>query len=177
MRPGPGEVLHFSEDPTITVFDPHIARTARQHEAYVWAVDAEQAPAYWFPRDCPRALAWVTPDSTPGAVDRIIGPGGGTRVHAVEYPWLDRIRSVQLFAYRFPARAFQPLDSPAPHAYVATQRLYPLGPPELVGDLFALHGAAGIQLRVLPALSVFWAAVTSSSLGFSGIRLRNAAPS
>jgi len=35
MRPAPGEVLHFSEDPTITRFEPHVAATARQPEAYV----------------------------------------------------------------------------------------------------------------------------------------------
>jgi hypothetical protein len=45
-----------------------------------------------------------------------------------------------------------------------------------VPDLFALHEAAGIQLRVLPNLWPFWQAVTGSTLGFSGIRLRNALP-
>ena len=48
MRPGPGEVLHFSEDPGITRFVPHIAATAQRPEAYVWAVNAARAPDYWF---------------------------------------------------------------------------------------------------------------------------------
>ena len=48
MRPGPGEVLHFSEDPGITRFVPHVAATAQQPEAYVWAVNAARAPDYWF---------------------------------------------------------------------------------------------------------------------------------
>jgi hypothetical protein len=43
-----------------------------------------------------------------------------------------------------------------------------------VGDLLTLHERAGIQLRVLPNLHEFWSAVISSTLGFSGIRLRNA---
>ena len=38
-----GEVLHFSEDPTITRFAPHIAATAQQPQPYVWALTAEQA--------------------------------------------------------------------------------------------------------------------------------------
>jgi hypothetical protein len=38
--------------------------------------------------------------------------------------------------------------------------------------LLALHEAAGIQLRVLPALRPFWDAVIDSTLGFSGIRLQ-----
>ncbi|MGY4765464.1 DUF6886 family protein [Kribbella sp. CWNU-51] len=59
MRPAPGEVLHFSEDPTIEVFRPYVARTAGQVTPYVWAVGHDRAPDYWFPRQCPRAMAWV----------------------------------------------------------------------------------------------------------------------
>ena len=45
MIPAPGELLHFSEDPTITRFEPHVAATAQQPEAYVWAVDVRNAPS------------------------------------------------------------------------------------------------------------------------------------
>jgi hypothetical protein len=83
MRPVPDEVLHFSEDPAITGFVPHVAATAREPSPYVRAVDAEQAPAYWFPRDCPRTMAWVGPRTTVHDRLRILGPGGGERVHAV----------------------------------------------------------------------------------------------
>ena len=177
MRPEAGQVLHFSEDPGITRFVPHVPATAQQPEAYVWAVDAARSPDYWFPRQCPRAMAWVV-DSTTGADrERIIGPGGGERVHAVEYGWLDAMRTVRLYAYRLPAAAFRPFGPGADsHAHVAVEPVAPLGPAEPVGDLFALHAAAGIQLRVLPELRAFWAAVTVSSLAFSGIRLRNALP-
>jgi hypothetical protein len=74
MRPEPGQVLHFSEDPSITGFAPHIAATAQQPEAYVWAVNAEQAPSYWFfPRACPRVMAWVAERTTVDDRDRILG--------------------------------------------------------------------------------------------------------
>jgi hypothetical protein len=53
----PGQV-HFSEDPGIGVFVPHVAATSRQDLPYVWAVDGDRAPAYWFPRRCPRVMAW-----------------------------------------------------------------------------------------------------------------------
>lgn len=149
MRPVPGQVLHFSEDATITVFEPHVARTARQEEAYVWAVDADQAPAYWFPRQCPRAMAWRSPRTTDEDADLILGPGSGPRVHAVEYAWLRRIQTVDLFAYRLPADAFSPFGGSEPHAVVSTETVRPLGPPEEVGDLLACHEAAGIQLRVV----------------------------
>lgn len=176
MRPAPGEVLHFSEDPAITEFVPHRARTADPaRSAYVWAVDAERAPAYWFPRQCPRAMTWRTPTTTEDDADRILGPGGGDRVHAIEYAWLERLRTVRLFAYQLPAAGFTPVGDVEPYAHVTTMTVRPLGPPEPVGDLLGLHEAAGIQLRVLPTLGPFWAAVITSTLGFSGIRLRNAA--
>jgi hypothetical protein len=175
MRPHPGQVLHFSEDPAIERFAPHVAETARQPEPYVWAVDALHAPSYWFPRQCPRGMAWVTSHTTDEDRERILGPGGGERVHAVEYCWLEAIRTVELYAYRFDAADFHSLGLDA-HALVCEHEVRPLGPAEPVGDLLELHEDAGIQLRVLPELWTFWGAVTASSLGFSGIRLRNARP-
>lgn len=176
MRPEPGQVLHFSEDPTITRFRPHVAATARQPEAYVWAVDAEHAPSYWFPRQCPRVLTWPGPETTAADRERVAGPGGGDRVHAVEYGWLERLRTTRLYAYRFPAAPFRPFGEPYPHAMVAERAVEPLGPPEPVGDLFDRHAEAGIQLRVLPRLWPFFAAVVATTMRFSGIRLHNAAP-
>jgi hypothetical protein len=169
MRPAPGEVLHFSEDPHIELFVP-------QPGGYVWAVDEARAPDYWFPRDCPRAMAWTRPETLAADRDRVIGPGGGTRVHAIEYGWLPALREVRLYAYRLSARAFRPFGEPVPHALVATEPVPPLAPAEPVGDLLHLHEEAGIQLRVLPNLWPFWDAVIASTLGFSGIRLRNARP-
>jgi hypothetical protein len=178
MRPEPGEVLHFSENPSITHFAPHVAATAAVPQPYVWAVGAERAPDYWFPRQCPRAMAWVTSESTGPDRDRIIGTGCGERVHAVEYGWLDALRTVRLYAYRLPAVEFDPVASPvaAPHAVVATRPVTPLGPAEPVGDLLRLHEEAGIQLRILANLWPFWDAVVGSSLGYSAIRMRNALP-
>lgn len=173
MRPGPGQVLHFSEDATITTFAPHVAPTSREPEPYVWAVGADRCPDYWFPRDCPRVMAWRDPGTTDDDAARILGAGCGDRVHAVEYGWLKAIMEVRLYAYRLPAGPFTPIGDP-PHAVVASVPVRPLGPPEPVGDLLALHEEAGIQLRVLDRLWPFWDEVTAGTLGFSGIRLRNA---
>jgi hypothetical protein len=174
MRPAPGEVLHFSEDPSITSFAPHVAPTTREAQPYVWAVDQVQAPSYWFPRDCPRAMAWVGPATTVEDHERIIGPGGGERVHVVEYGWLERIRTVRLYAYRLSAAPFRPIGAPRPHAMVTEVPVAPLGPPVPVGNLYDLHAKAGIQLRVLPDLWPFFDAVVVSTCEFSGIRLCNA---
>ncbi|NBE96781.1 hypothetical protein FE391_23860 [Nonomuraea sp. KC401] len=173
MRPGPGEVLHFSEDPTIERFVPHVAPTSVRSEPYVWAVGHDRCPDYWFPRACPRAMAWAGPRTTQEDLDRIVGAGCGDRVHAVEYGWLGAMMDVRLYAYRLPDDDFKPIGEP-PHAMVATVPVTPLGSPEQVGDVFELHEEAGIQLRVMTDLWPFWNEVTASSLEFSGIRLRNA---
>jgi hypothetical protein len=64
VYPEQGQVLHFSEDPTIQRFSSRTTAAAPQPEACVWAVDAHNAPSYWFPRNCPRAMAWMTPSTT-----------------------------------------------------------------------------------------------------------------
>ncbi|GAA1436756.1 hypothetical protein GCM10009616_37300 [Microlunatus lacustris] len=174
MRPEVGEVLHFSEDPSITRFVPHVAVTASDPTPYVWALDAAHAPSYWFPRQCPRAMAWVRPGTTDADRERVLGPHT-SRVHLVEYGWLPRLQTAQLFAYRFDATAFEPYgDDADPHAFVARNPVRPLGPAEPVGDLLALHEAAQVELRLAHSLWPWWEVVIASTVGFSGIRLRNA---
>lgn len=174
MRPAIGEVLHFSEDPSITVFVPHVAQTTSEATAYVWAVNAAHSPSYWFPRQCPRAMAWVTTGTTHADRQRILGPGT-VRVHMVEYDWLHRIQQVRLFAYRFDAADFEPYgDELDPHAFVARHPVRPLGPAEPVGDLLAMHEAAEIEIRLAHSLRPWWKAVITTTVGFSGIRLQNA---
>jgi len=178
VTPSDGEVLHFSEDPNIREFVPHVAQTAQQPEPYVWAVAGDHLPAYWFPRQCPRGTAWVSENTTTEDRDLVFGRASRLRVHAIEYEWLDAMRSTQLYAYRFDETAFRPFSATTAPSYadVATETVKPLGPAEPVGDLLALHEAAEIELRVLPNLWPFWDAVTRSTLGYSGIRLANARP-
>lgn len=158
MLPRAGEVLHFSEDPAIGRFVPHVAATAQQPEAYVWAVDALNAPCYWFPRQCPRVCSWG--DGVP-------------RVHAIEDVWLEAMRTTRLYAYRFAAADFAPFGD-RPHAHVAARAVSPLGPPTEVTDLVRLHHEHGIELRVLPDLADHFAGVRERGLEFSGIRMGNA---
>ena len=166
-------MLHFSEDPTITEFVPHVARTTTDPVAYVWAVDEAHAPSYWFPRQCPRAMAWSTTSTTASDRLRVLGPSA-SRVHMIEYAWLQRVQAAELFAYRFSASGFDPYGDPSsPHALVARSPVRPLGPPYPLGDLLALHQAAGIEVRLVDSLWPWWDVVVTTSVGFSGIRLAN----
>jgi len=46
----------------------------------------------------------------------------------------------------------------------------------IVDDLVGRHAAARIELRITPSVWPFWRRVASSTVGFSGSRLRNATP-
>ena len=90
--------------------------------------------------------------------------------------WLDKLLSTVLYAYRFDKSRIMPYGTPEPHAYVSTATVHPLQPPEQVGPLLEAHAAAGIEPRLFANLWPYWTQVMRSTLGFSGIRLRNAQP-
>jgi hypothetical protein len=169
-------VFHFSEDPTITEFVPHVAATAKDPRPLVWAVDGARSPDYWFPRQCPRAMAWLVDSTTDEDRRTVLGPGPHRRVHAIEYRWLTRLATTQVFRYQLPAESFALVDGPVPHAYVSETTVVPIGPPDPLPSLLELHERSRIQLRVMDTLWPWWDEVCNSTLGFSGIRLVNARP-
>ena len=157
------ELWHFSEDPSLGRFVPR--------EGKVWAIDDRHAWLYWFPRDCPRACFWATERTTDEDVERWLDGDRDRRVAVIETGWLERVRAVELYAYRMP---------PEPFDVVADDRFYIASTPVEalerleVGDLPARHAAAGDELRISPALHPLWENVIETTLEFSGIRLRNA---
>jgi hypothetical protein len=70
-----------------------------------------------------------------------------------------------------PAERFERWPEAAGH-WVSHDPVEPLGIVEL-GDLLARHAEAGIELRIVPRLAAVWERVITSTLEFSGIRLRN----
>ncbi len=163
-------LLHFSEDPAIEMFRPHVAKTSERPERYVWAVDEAHAPGFWFPRQCPRACYWLSPDqSAPEGVDM----HGVSRVHAVQSDWLGAMRACTLYAYSFAPDGFAMLQPEAGH-WVAEQDIVPLGV-EPVGDLFAKHADAQIPLLIYDDLRPLIAAIVGSGAQFSIYRQRNLA--
>jgi hypothetical protein len=172
---GAHALWHASEDPSIELFRPHRAASSSETEPLVWAVDTRHLPLFWFPRQCPRATFWAETHTSDDDVDRFLGGDRERRVHATESGWLARIRDARVLTYRLPERGFEP--SPRVGGYWSCRR--PVAPLEVVelGDLIERHTRAGIELRLFPNLWPLWDAVVASTLEFSGIRLRNAAPS
>ncbi len=165
-------LYHFSEDPGISLFQPHRAPTSVVDEPLVWVIDEWHAPMYYLPRDCPRACFWPGPQTTHDDRERWFGGVEARLVIAVETRWLERIRSTQLYRYTLPEATFTQHDATAGH-WVSREPAAPLSV-EPLGDLLAALAGAGIELRVTPALVELWRRVVASTLEFSGTRLRNA---
>jgi hypothetical protein len=170
---GPFALWHFSEDPSLGRFRPRAPGANPGAQPLVWAVDTRHAPMFWFPRDCPRGCIWPGPATTPEDRERFFGQSAASRVHVIESGWLSRMRACRLFAYRLPAAAFRPHEVGG--YWVADEPVDAIDQ-VVIDDLLGRHAGAGIELRVTPSLWPFWRRVTSSTVEFSGSRLRNAAP-
>jgi hypothetical protein len=167
-------LLHFSEDPTIKIFRPHVPRTNPAAEPMVWAIDEEHAPLYWFPRDCPRVTFWAGPETPAEVLERCFTGSMSRRVHAIECAWLERVRTARLYAYRFSSEPFERWEAADGH-WVVRQEVVPLSV-DPVGNLLQRHAEAQIELRITPSLWPLHDMVLESGLRSSMVRMRNALP-
>lgn len=165
-------LFHYSENPSIEVFDPRPAPVLNEAGEFVWAIDETHAPSYWFPRDCPRACCWTGDPELSIGHTPLLGLGGARRMHAIEMDWLERLRICRLFEYRFDASAFE-LKTPEAGYWVAREPVRPRSV-EPVGDLLARHVEARIEFRVVINLWPLIDAIVASGLQFSVIRKANA---
>lgn len=105
-------LYHFSDDADIERFEPRlIPERPELREPLVWAVDAEHAFTYCFPRDCPRIVVWPLPTTTEADRERWFGASDARAIAHVEYAWLDRLRTGRLARYELPADTFEPVDA------------------------------------------------------------------
>ena len=170
---GPFAVWHFSEDPSLSRFRPRGRTASPAAQPQVWAVDTRHAPMFWFPRDCPRGCIWPVSATTAADREGFFGQTAATRVHVMECGWLRRMQDCRLYAYRLPSEPFRPHEVGgywiADEPVDAIEQL-------VIDDLVARHADAGIELRITPSIWPFWRRVASSTVEFSGSRLRNSAP-
>jgi hypothetical protein len=80
------------------------------------------------------------------------------------------MRTTRVLAYRMPEETFVEDDD---RFWISAMPVEPLERVDF-GDLVVRHESAGIQLLTEAELVGFWDDVVASSLGYSGIRLRNA---
>ncbi len=162
---------HFSEDPGISLFVPRTPEHRPEVEPLVWAVDAERAWTYLFPRDCPRVLLWPTENTTDADLQRWFGGHTAARVACIEWAWLGRMHSTPLYRYEMDPANFVPVEGDA-WMWVSRQQERPTTVHH-IGDLVDALRHEGVELRIMPSLAPLFGA-WESSIHFSGIRLRNA---
>lgn len=162
---------HFSEDPSIARFEPHIPKTNPGQRPAVWAIDTDHAPLYWFPRDCPRATAWPRDPSENDDFRQVLNTAAH-RLHVIEDRWLDAMKSVTLYRYDFDAVDFEPWPE-ASGQWVSHQTVEPVSVAP-VGDLLEAHIDAEIELRLVPNLWPIAEIMNDSRWDFSLVRLANA---
>jgi hypothetical protein len=163
-------LFHVSEEPDISCFEP---RTSEQTAGLsVWAIDEMRLRNYLVPRDCPRVTFYAGETTTAEDVEHFLG--ASPAVVAIESAWFDKVLKCRLFCYHLPAETFECIDAGA--GYFISR--HPVVPDhcEVITNPIGHLMSRGVELRLLPSLWWLHDAVAASSLQFSMIRMRNAAP-
>ena len=162
-------LFHVSDRGDIEHFEP---RVLNDGPPLVWAIDAVHLCNYLLPRDCPRVTFGVGSKAAPADIAQLLEPNH--RVVAIEAAWEERVREATVFLYDMPPEPFVLSDANAGY-WTSPKAVTPLSRRPLTGlpTRIAEHGA---MLIVLPSLWPLHDAVAASSLEYSMIRMRNAAP-
>jgi hypothetical protein len=168
------KLFHVSEDSGIARFEPRPPPSpdAGVKGPAVWAVAESHLPNYLLPRDCPRICFRAGPGTSAADRDRFLI--GARRVVAFEAAWLDRVRTSTLTIYEFSPDTFEEAHTEAAY-WISRATVTPVGWTQ-VDDLLAKIAASGTEVRILQDFWPLRDAVAESSLQFSIIRKRNAAP-
>lgn len=167
-------LFHVSETSGIARFEPRPPPSSDADVAgdAVWAVAESHLVNYLTPRDCPRIAYRPGPATTPEDRERFLL--GAKVVVAIEAGWLARLQATRLFIYEMPPESFEEALPEAGY-WVSRVGVTPLAC-ETKTDLMAALIAAGAEVRLLQDFSPLAEAVADSSLEFSIIRRRHAAP-
>jgi hypothetical protein len=164
-------LFHVSDQPGIGRFEPRASKLV--DEPVVWGVDGERLRNYLLPRECPRVTYYAGDRTTNADVDRFLG--SSQAVIAVEASWVERLRrSCRLHCYHLPPMTFTCVDQCAGY-FVSKLPVVPARV-DVYDDPIAELMRRGVELRFLRSLWCLHDAVAASSLQFSMIRMRNAAP-
>jgi hypothetical protein len=162
-------LFHVSDRGDIEHFEPRVLYGG---QPLVWAIDTVHLCNYLLPRHCPRVTFAAGPRGTSTDIAKLLGPH--QRVVAIEAVWEQRVRETTLFVYDMLPEPFILSDANAgywtsPTAVTPVSQRAFTDLPERITE----HGAT---LIVLPSLWPLHDAVAASSLEYSMIRMRNAAP-
>lgn len=174
MSEPPSILYHISDRPDIAVFEPRPSPNSGHEGDMVWAVDDDHLHNYLLPRGCPRVTFYALPDSRPDDVERLFAGSPAQHIVVIESSWFAAARIAQLTRYDLPAASFTLVDSGAGY-YISRKPVVPLAV-NIVDDPLGEMLRRDVELRVMSSLWRLHNAVAASSLQFSIIRMRNAAP-
>lgn len=166
-------LFHFSENPSIKVFEPLANKNFKDLPPAVWAIDEKHSVNYFFPRDCPRVIFSKSNNISEKDAQLFFSATKANTIIAVESAWLETIRQTTIYKYTFPADRFTLFDETAGY-YISYSAIKPIAM-EPVDDLLGKISSKSIELRVTPSLYPLRDAIVSSTIDdFSIIRFRNA---
>jgi hypothetical protein len=170
------KLYHISDKPGIKRFDPRPApsESAKQEGLMVWAIDYEHLHNYLLPRDCPRVTFYVSEQSDPRDVERLMGGTSAKHVVAIETRWLPEIQKEYLYQYEFDSEGFTLVDEVAGY-WISRKPVIPVAETK-IDDIPAALLKHDVELRIMPYLWKLREAVIKSSLQFSIIRMNKAQP-
>ena len=161
-------LFHVSDVSGIQNFEP---RPDKNNQMRVWAIGEPRLHNYLTPRDCPRVTFFA--DTNTSAKDRE-SLGDARAVIAIESAWFERCVKAALYLYEFDPEPFSCVDKTACY-YTASRSVRPLSETRVHNPIKRLLESK-VELRILPSLWHLHDEIIKSSLGFSIIRMRNAAP-
>lgn len=162
------KLFHVSETPGIARFEP---RPAAEGTPKVWAIETRTLANYLLPRDCPRVCFRAGQSSDP---DELALLDGAEAIIAIEAAWAGRVRTTTLHLYEMPPETFALEDETAGY-WTSRDAVIPAACTPLT-DLPARLAETGARLVIRDSLWPLHDQVHASSLAFSMIRMRNAAP-
>lgn len=167
-------LFHVSEEAGIQIFEPRPSPSFFKAITgdVVFAIDGKLLHNYLLPRDCPRVTYYATPATTDADKEKFIGFSNADHIITIESDWYQRLKETILYCYEFPSDGFIVIDECAGY-YVSYQPVVPLSVTP-VDDIISMLLSLNVELRFTPSLIQLADAVSTSSLNFSNIRMRNA---
>jgi hypothetical protein len=172
----PDKIFHISENGEIDIFNP---RPSPSHfnnlnGDIVFGVSDKLLHNYLLPRDCPRVTYYASDKTSHLDKDTFLQTSADF-VISIESKWLPIIQKTTLFCYEFEGKTFTLLDECADY-YISYQKVKPVRVKRIDNILDELFRRGNLELRILSNLWTIADKVSSSSLNFSLIRMRNAIP-